>query len=331
MAICRSELPEHNFRAYVVCDGLGGMQNGELCASQAIAHFVTDLFHSRSSSDLMERMRRAAEVSNLEVCRQFREHGGSTLSAILFSASGTMAIAIGDTRIYLHTEHGELVQLTIDDTFAARIAEFADESPTKIGGGPFGNHLAQYVGQGAPLSPQVFDPISQVMSATVESREVRRIGLLIVSDGVHRMGKQTLQEIGRGATSARELVQRIISVSDWLGGTDNATALYVSIPERQQGTLLREAEPIGLQLHDAHSELRIAVVSSMSHRAEVSPRVEQPDRELIDKRAKQSKRREPAKDRRKADRSRGRKRKDQTSDSKQTQPELDIQIDKHQE
>src|SRR5690606_12135148 len=98
-----------------------------------------------------------------------------------------------------------------------------------------------------------------------------RGGLLITTDGVHRIEKNTFEALGRGAASARELVQRLISVSEWTGGLDNATAMYISFNDPLSASSLQRSEQSGLRLSDAYGDLHIVVLTPDSPPAR-SPR-----------------------------------------------------------
>src|SRR5690606_10252038 len=107
VASFESDDPRKNFRVFLVCDGLGGMREGERCAAEAIAHFICDLVHTASISDRSERLRSAIAYTNSELWKIFNERGGTTIAAILLTDTGATAVAVGDTRIYKHGEKGD--------------------------------------------------------------------------------------------------------------------------------------------------------------------------------------------------------------------------------
>lgn len=216
-----------SFELFAVCDGMGGLQEGAQCASLALSTILAVLVRSRRDSDRENRLRRAVELANRSIHERYRERGGTTVAAILLTRSGATGIAVGDTRIYLHDRAGNLSQLTVDDTIAERVAEIQGHQGASFENAPFANHLAQFVGQSGPLTPQLID-VSEVFwesSPGVQAQGSK--GLLLTSDGVHKMPKEILSGVARSTDVPREVVSRLIYISEWSGGSDNESAMYL--------------------------------------------------------------------------------------------------------
>jgi serine/threonine protein phosphatase PrpC len=321
--------PQANFRACVVCDGLGGMQDGEQCAAEAVACFLDHLVSTTSVIDREQRLRSAVEFTNKELWKVFHERGGTTLAAILFTESGATAISVGDTRIYRLGEKGELTQLTVDDTIAGRLAELTDSPAGEHAGGPFGHHLAQIIGQSSPVSPQILDSKLLVNGTARPDNNGTRPGLLVTTDGAYHFGKDVFGGLARSAASARELVQRLISVSDWMGGTDNATAIYISLHETPPRPPGNRPGQLGLQIHDAYGELHVVPLTSekpVSSEQVASAPPPIPETETIPE-----KRRIGSKNKRKGKRAPARKSRAGEKTKNPSQPELDIKVTQHSE
>lgn len=342
-AVFEASIPRLDFYAFGACDGLGGMQDGGRCAASALSHFLTHLVSTFAVTDRALRLRQALLYANDSVATEFHERGGTTLSAVLVTHSGVTAISVGDTRIYRHAQKGELRQLTVDDTIAGRVEALANESgasePTKEWS-PFGHHLAQFVGQRAPLQPQVlgFDVLSG--STFADSRN----GLLITTDGVHRIGRETFTALVRGATSAKEVVQHLITVADWTGGVDNATAMWISL--QQPSRPIHDAVSSGRSLHlfDAHGDYFVndaRLEAGLTHLVpqERLPLLPERKPSLLPERKSEGKpvRRKrpvkstPLKGGKKKRKGQGRRGRSQRSDDDETQPELDIKVTQHTE
>jgi PPM family protein phosphatase len=255
-AVFDGDNPNFDFCAFIVCDGLGGMRDGGLCAASATAHYLAHLVSTAHVQDRAFRLRRAMTYANEKLAQEFHERGGTTLTAVLFTSTGVTAAAVGDTRIYKQGEKGELRQLTVDDTIAARVAALRPSSVREPSPplDSFSSHLAQFIGQGSPIDPQIVSP-ETLIGGPVQG--IRRGGLLVTTDGVHRLGPDLLPLVARTSTSAKELVQRLITVADWAAGLDNATAIWVS-PQTMPGDLVgvRSSSPT-LQLYDAHGDFYI--------------------------------------------------------------------------
>lgn len=310
------------FRACLVCDGLGGMEQGAQCAAEAASQFLAHLTSTTSTQDRSRRLRDAVEHANQVVYRRHQERGGTTIAALLWTALGATALAVGDTRIYKQGEAGNLVKLTVDDTIAGRLAELGGNAAGERAGGPFAHHLAQFIGQRSPVSPQIVE--LDALPGDAGKIAATRSGLLMTTDGVHGIGDELLQAIARNAGSARELMQRLVSVSEWIGGTDNATALYVSLND-SPASAAPSRQPLGLSVQDAYGEL--LVVNNLPEKEAASPqpvsRPEMPPR--VDERPKPGRRKNVGKGKRKP------KGKSSRNEGSPRQAELKIRVTEHSE
>jgi hypothetical protein len=170
-------------------------------------------------------------------------------------------VAVGDTRIYIHESNGATTQITIDDTIAGRMAEIKGMPAMAPENSPFANHLAQFVGQGGSIEPQMFELPASLFESTRSGEGTHPRGILITTDGVHRMPKETFGGALKSAETARDVVSRLIYISEWTVGLDNESALYVGSGPR--GTARRNADggsPV-LWLQDPFSEFQVEFVS----------------------------------------------------------------------
>lgn len=203
----------------VLCDGMGGMHHGERCAELAVASFITGVLGS-NSSELGLAMAEAAEFANDDIYEEFLGAGGTTLSAIAICRSGITAVNIGDSRSYTIRANGILSQESRDDTLSSQLAAIGEASKDAK------SDLLQYIGMGPDLIPNIYrinlslsDPIS---------------GVLLTSDGAHSI--PGLAEIARHAGTPRELLERILATSLWVGGRDNASSIAISLKALNSGS-----------------------------------------------------------------------------------------------
>ena len=254
IAAFSSAEPKEAFEFFAVCDGMGGLREGGQCAATAIAEMVSSLLRSRREFDRPSRLRTALESANRRIFDLYRERGGTTLAGVLLTRNGGTAVAVGDTRVYLHEGNGDVTQVTIDDTLGARIAGIHGEDSQAAHKSPFADHLAQFVGQRGSPQPQIIDLRSVFSDLGDHGPKGRPKGVLLVSDGVHRMARQTLEALVKTAGSGREIVARLLHLSEWLGGHDNASALYISAAVRASAERSGE-DAHGLTLSDPFGDL----------------------------------------------------------------------------
>ncbi len=199
-----------SFTVAVVCDGLGGMSQGREAAILAASAFTAKLFCT-SAFDLRERLYRAVAHANAEVYRALRADGGTTLSAVINSPrQGAMLCHVGDSRIYGISHDRALEQLSRDDTMNALLNKQGVEAET-----PKDSRLLQFVGMG------------DEMEAQIKSIPDRFRSVLLTSDGAHDVPSSILQRVVMAAAGGSDLIRKLLSLSDMLGGRDNASAIVL--------------------------------------------------------------------------------------------------------
>lgn len=124
------EFDEHRYALVLVCDGMGGLQKGEM-ASATVIKSLLDWFEKEFPSINEDfsyaSIQKELEIKIVKCNRALHDYGeneglqlGTTLSALLIRDDGQYLIAnVGDSRIYLINRENAL-QLTEDQTFVAR-------------------------------------------------------------------------------------------------------------------------------------------------------------------------------------------------------------------
>jgi serine/threonine protein phosphatase PrpC len=155
-----------------------------------------------------------------------RGRGGATIAAVMGRKQGdVVSLNVGDSRIYGIGESRDLKQISKDDTLAGY-----------LGQGPMDRHqnqLVQFVGMGEGIEPHIFTSLPNAFES-----------LLVTSDGIHNVPLQAFSEAIRHPSSNYDLADRLLSLSDSLGGRDNATVVLLptqlkhSNNPREQGLTL---------------------------------------------------------------------------------------------
>jgi hypothetical protein len=168
-------------------------------------------------------VRSAAIAANTEVNQRYRERGGTTLVAFVIFPDSAAAVSIGDSRLYEIGSQKELKQISSDDTVVGQLNRLVGKNSSDSGWDTFAGQLAQYVGLGEGIEPRIY-PVN------------RDRAYLLTSDGIHGYGMSpdTLRQVVASSGTAQLLVSRLITLSRWCGGRDNATALC-TVPIRTDG------------------------------------------------------------------------------------------------
>lgn len=119
---------KYNIAFAVLCDGMGGLKNGELASAfvvNAFSNWFEQVFPAMVDNKLdFEAIKKQWNNIAVSQCEKIMEYGntngislGTTLSAILCVDNQYIIIHIGDTRIYRLND--KIEQITTDHTFVA--------------------------------------------------------------------------------------------------------------------------------------------------------------------------------------------------------------------
>lgn len=148
----------------VVCDGMGGLEKGELASATVIRAFSKwfdeELPFELESVDMQvigakwSLLLKEINVQIMEYSKAHRIDGvGTTFSGILFVDDQYVIGHVGDTRVY-HIS-SSLTQLTTDQTFVAREISRGTLTPEQAKTDKRRNMLLQCIGASRVVEPQI--------------------------------------------------------------------------------------------------------------------------------------------------------------------------------
>jgi protein phosphatase len=201
---------------FVVADGMGGAQAGEVASRIAIEAFEQGLPDAGSPEErLAERVREANQrIYELSRTEHERAGMGTTLTAA-YLGEGDVAIAhVGDSRAYLFRD-GSLQRLTQDHSLVGELVrrgklteEQAEEHPQRS------------------IITRALGPEPSVQVDTWSYRVRDGDILLLCSDGLTSMiTEPQIAEILSSAGSLEEAGERLIAEANAAGGRDNITVV----------------------------------------------------------------------------------------------------------
>lgn len=217
---------------YLVCDGMGGKDAGDLAAStaaSAVERFVFEnrkVFHlaedwSRNREAVVALVRTAIEIASAEVFKLATEKGrvgmGTTLTLLLVCGSKGVMGHVGDSRLYL-SRGDELFQLSEDHNF---LSEMKKKSPQptneKVLNSPYAKALTRAVGiqSSVKCDVLVFDILPQDT-------------FLLCTDGLSRyIEAEKLAAFLHEIEDLDSLAMLLTEMANDCGGKDNITTLVV--------------------------------------------------------------------------------------------------------
>lgn len=217
------------FGLYIIADGMGGHQYGEVASNVAvrtISGYVMKKFHSTlfnlPSLPMDESLQEIAQAAVMEAQRAvLREAPGSgtTVTAALVLGQQLTISHVGDSRAYLLYNEQRIEAVTRDHSLVRRLEELGQITPAEAAVHPQRNVLYRALGQGETLEPDVVTTPFPVGGY-----------LLLCSDGLWGVvSEDEIRRIVYEATTIQRACQNLISAANGAGGPDNISAVLVQL------------------------------------------------------------------------------------------------------
>ena len=217
------------FGLYIVADGMGGHQFGEVASNAAIrvvAGQIIRRFHSylfavptqQPEESLQEIMAEAIELAHRAV-QQEAPGSGTTVTAALVLGEQMTIGHIGDSRAYVISSSGHAQQLTHDHSLVSRLEELGHLNKEEAANYPHRNVLIRALGQGDTLEADIFTLPFPARST-----------LMLCTDGL--WGVLEDKYFGDALTTAPTLqhaCQSLVQAANSAGGPDNISVVLVQL------------------------------------------------------------------------------------------------------
>jgi protein phosphatase len=225
---------------FVVADGMGGAQAGEVASKIAIETFEQGLPDEGSPEERLSRRVQEANRTIHDLSRAEHERAGmgTTLTAA-FLVDSNLAIAhVGDSRAYLYRD-GTLKRLTQDHSLVGELVRRGKLTEAQAEEHPQRSIITRALGP---------EPSVEVDTWTypVRAGDV----LLLCSDGLTSMvGEDRIAELLGSSGSLGETAQALIDEANAAGGRDNITVVLFRV-EEVGGDSQPPDQPTTLQIAD---------------------------------------------------------------------------------
>jgi protein phosphatase len=226
------------FGLYLVCDGLGGHQAGEIASYLAVETVVPQLTSLLSSlemsyggdhtcSMIYQGIRAAITKANQTIRCYARTHPqeannlGTTITLALIYKSTAYIANIGDSRAYLW-RCGQLTQITRDHSLAAELANLGVIEEHEIIDHPQRNMLLQALGPDEQVSAELFEWELQPGDK-----------LLLCTDGLWQAFPEAaeLAKFLASAVPPVDICRQLVDEANRRDGSDNISAVVVNVDE----------------------------------------------------------------------------------------------------
>lgn len=224
---CRSD-------CFLVADGLGGHENGEVASAQAV-NYISGNYSGNIGDEELSRLLAGAD----EAVRSDGEDGKSTLAALFFSEDKARFANVGDSRVY-YFRQGKIFARTKDHSVCQAAVEMGELALDEVRSSDDRSGLFKVLGASQPLKvPKPYEPIP------VRDGDA----FLLCSDGfweyVYEMEMEAdLLKSESAAQWLRHMVKRLLLRSGNSG--DNYTAIcgIIHAPEAPASVKRRVCSPV---------------------------------------------------------------------------------------
>lgn len=218
----------------VLCDGMGGLANGELASATVIRAFsewfkndFPSMLYGGFDSKTLERKWQdilfSQNVKIMEFARSQGSNMGTTVVTLLITGGTYYIMNVGDSRAYVNSE-SKLEQITVDQTFVNREIKMGNMTPEQAKTDPRRNVLLQCVGASQFIEPDFF-----------MGNAIKDDVFLLCSDGFrHEVSAEEIQAAFKPSAFSSEgdlekLQKDVVELNKERKEHDNITVLGVKI------------------------------------------------------------------------------------------------------
>ena len=215
-----------------VCDGMGGLRNGEVASSEMITAlsgwfgYQLPFLMEEGITDyaLIESLNRLIINEDEKITEYGEVNGecGTTLTAVIACGGRYLCVNIGDSRVYRIADDG-IMQLTHDQTVVQQLIDSGRITREQAEVHPDRNVLLQCIGAGGDVGPEYSTGEYQAGDT-----------FLVCSDGFRHklMEEEMRQSFGAGMDTEKKLkaaVKRAVEANMQRKERDNITVVAVRV------------------------------------------------------------------------------------------------------
>jgi protein phosphatase len=211
--------PENHF--FIIADGIGGLNAGEIAAKEATEHFSKEIHHIIASSPLdldcwIHSLQNSIYKTNSYIYQLSQNNAeiqkmGTTLTSLVFLKEFALFAHVGDSRIYLFRE-GKLYQLTQDHSIVKK--EILQDQKIR-----YKNLITRAIGISSSVEPDI-------RAIKVQQNDL----FMLCTDGLSNfVPLKEMQKIFRNSLSLNYLHKNLLSTAQFNGSCDNISLITVTI------------------------------------------------------------------------------------------------------
>jgi serine/threonine protein phosphatase PrpC len=217
------------FGLYIVADGMGGHQYGEVASNLAVRSIADNILRKMLPSmfsfpyepinESLQEIMFSGITDAQRIVKSKAPGSGTTLTAALILGRQVTIAHVGDSRAYVISHKGNIEAVTRDHSLVRRLEELGQITSAEASIHPQRNVLYRALGQGDNLEPDIF---------TISFPQPGY--LMLCSDGL--WGVVVEQDIYKSIVEASNLqraCQNLVTAANAAGGPDNISVILVQL------------------------------------------------------------------------------------------------------
>lgn len=217
-------------RIYIVADGMGGHNSGDLAAELTVEGIREFLAQTLPKMPVTDAIRNALQSVNARVYKA--AHAGDPTSegmgstVVLLATMGRLAYIahVGDSRAYLY-RNGILTPLTRDHSLVQDMVDSGVLTPEEARNHPHSNVINRAIGNESEVEVTLKGPLP------LRSGD----GFLLCSDGLCGYVEDgEIEAVLRGDCSVQEVADNLVVLALRAGGLDNVTVQFIQYGKRSE-------------------------------------------------------------------------------------------------
>ena len=209
----------NDFKIYVVADGMGGHNAGEVAskmAAEGIVNYVGENF-SENTKDVV--LKNAIEKVNKDIYFHSLKNDclngmGTTITACLITKDWIKIANVGDSSCFGITNN-EIIKITKDHSLVQELVDSGSISENEAANHPKKNIITRAIGTSDKVNVDIFDIIENKYDKYV-----------LCSDGLtNELTKEDIIEVINEEKDLSLACERLVNIAKYKGGRDNITVL----------------------------------------------------------------------------------------------------------
>ena len=209
----------NDFKIYVVADGMGGHNAGEVAskmAAEGIVNYVGENF-SENTKDVV--LKNAIEKDNKDIYFHSLKNDclngmGTTITACLITKDWIKIANVGDSSCFGITNN-EIIKITKDHSLVQELVDSGSISENEAANHPKKNIITRAIGTSDKVNVDIFDIIENKYDKYV-----------LCSDGLtNELTKEDIIKVINEEKDLSLACERLVNIAKYKGGRDNITVL----------------------------------------------------------------------------------------------------------